>query len=224
MISLERPAAARFFQSLRPILAAVSLCALLSACTAPAPWSDPPAKAGRSAVSPIPCPQIAGTFFDESEAGNACSALDEKACRSLSFYWFSAHVPEARGVSNFPTPSDDWPSGVLVRIEQPTVDSLRISTLGPPAAGTSPVLASRVLDRTKGDFECTGSALRLKPRVERDAQLWMGRRTNTEYLAVSIDRDVLVIDSTRHYETYLLWVVGGTMRDEKSTLRWKSEK
>jgi hypothetical protein len=146
--------------------------------------------------------------------------MDAQACGSLSFYLFSKHVREAAGVSNFPTASDDWPAATHVRIEQPKPEVLRIVALDGSHPAPSRVLASRELVRQRGDFECEGDEIRLKPRVERDFQLWFGRRTHTEYLALRAEPDALVVSSTRQYDSYLMWMVGGTMREESDSHRW----
>ena len=204
--------------------ALAALIALVTGCTAPAPWPVPVSPEVQRAQTGSPCPAIAGTYGNTAETDGSCSTLDAKACGSLSFYLFSSHVPEAAGVSNFPTPSDDWPSGTHVEIEQPNADVLRFISARPSQAGGAEILASRDLNRLRGDFTCDGNAIRLRPRVERDAELWMGRRTNTEYLELSSEQDALVVQSTRHYETYLLWLVGGTMREEHSRHRWEKLK
>ncbi|OYU83028.1 MAG: hypothetical protein CFE45_26680 [Burkholderiales bacterium PBB5] len=203
-----------------PTLVASALLVLLGACTSPAPWPEAPAAAARPATQAPPCPSVAGLYLNASETPGACSALDARACRSLSYYLFSAHVAEAAGVSNYPTAADDWPAGSQVRIEQPTADTVRVTSLNLAASGEAVTLATRVLDRRSGAFACEGNSLRLKPRIERDAQLWAGRRTHTEYLALSLVQGQLEVHSTRHYEPYLLWMVGGTMREERSRLRW----
>lgn len=205
-------------------LAVTALLVAIAGCTAPAPWPASLSSVGRNAVSGNSCPRIEGTYVNVADANNSCSSIDTKACNSLTFYFFSAHVPEAAGVSNFPTLSDDWPTGTHVQIEQPAEDVLRIVSLDGSNAGRGRVLATKNLDRKSGDFECEGNTIRLKPRVQHDAQLWMGRRTNTEYLVVSSDQDSLAVQSTRHYETYILWFVGGTMREEQIGHRWQRVK
>jgi hypothetical protein len=202
----------------------LALLVAIAGCTAPVPWTASSSHEGRSAVSSHSCPHLAGTYVNAAETDSASSSIDAKACGSLTFYFFSAHVPEGAGVSNYPTPSDDWPAGTHVQVEQPTADVLRIISLDKSKAGETKILASKDLDRKNGDFECVGNTIRLRPRTQRDFQLWMGRRTNTEFLEVSSDEDALVVQSTRQYASYLLWLVGGTMREEQSRHRWKRVK
>ncbi len=201
-----------------------ALVIALAGCTAPAPWQARASSDGRDTPPRTSCPKVVGTYMNTAEASSSCSAIDAKACSSLAFYLFSAHVPEAAGVSNFPTPSDDWPAGTHVQIEQPTLDVLRIVSLDKSNAVRTQILASKDLYRSNGEFECESNIIRLRPKVQRDFQLWAGRRTNTEYLEVSGDQDALVVQSTRQYESYILWLLGGTMREEQSKLRWQRVK
>ena len=190
----------------------LGLLAMLAGCTAAPPF--PYGNQGTDGA----CPTIAGTYGNVADPDAACTGLDASACGSLAFYFFSRHVREAAGVSNIPTPSDDWPAGRRVRIEAPAPGLLRIAAQdcdAPPRV--------RELRRDRGDFECQGGALRLRPRVQRDFLLWAGRRTLSEYLTVSGTPDALVIDSRRHYDSYILWLFGGTMRQEHDTLRWRRE-
>lgn len=210
--------------TLKIVLGIFGLSAFLSTiagCTVAPPWSELPSPADQNAAFGNSCPKVVGEYLNTEDAGNSCSSLDAKACSSLTFYLFSEHVPEAAGVSNFPTPSDDWPNGTHVLLEQPTADLLRIVSVDRSKVGSTKILASKELDRKSGDFECQGHTIRLKPRVHRDFLLWMGRRTNTEYLEISTNRTFLEVQSMRQYESYLMWLVGGTMREERSTHRWK---
>ncbi|MEY4099962.1 MAG: hypothetical protein RL300_1133 [Pseudomonadota bacterium] len=204
--------------------AVAALVAACAGCTAPPPWPAPTSDGSESPASTTSCPGIAGTYLNAATAGSPCDVIDAKACASLTFYFFSDHVPEASGVSNFPTSPDDWPSGTHVQIEQPTVDVLRIMAERKSNAGKAEILASKELDRQRGEFECQENTIRLRPKVQHDAQLWMGRRTNKEYLTVSVNQEALVVESRRQYETYLLWFVGGTMREEQSWHRWERVK
>lgn len=204
----------------RAVAIAVQILAI-TGCIAPAPWQDSPSGDARNSASRATCPKIAGTYVNAASADTPCTGLDEEACRSLTFYLFSKHVREAAGVSNYPTPSDDWPWATHVRIEQPTADELRVVALDSNSGGQPQVRTSRELHRKDGDFDCVDDVIRLRPRVEYDFLLWIGRRTRSEYLTVSADRNALAVSSHRQYEGYYMWVIGGTMREEGSNLRWE---
>ncbi len=202
--------------------AVFALLFALAGCTAPAPWPDPQSNESPRAMAENPCPSIAGIYSNSASPNQYCSGLDVQACSTLTFYFFSRHVREAAGVSNFPTATDDWPLGSHVRIEQPAADIIRIAALDRSGPGQPRILASRELSRHKGDFTCESQNIRLAPRVNRDFTLWFGRRTNTEYLKIGTDGNELVIQSTRHYSSYIGWLIGGTMREESDSLRWQN--
>jgi hypothetical protein len=193
-------------------------------CIAPAPWLNPPSNESTKAMAEKLCPSIAGIYSNSANPNQYCSSLDRLACSTLTFYLFSIHVREAVGVSNIPTATDDWPLGTHVQIVQPTADIIRIFALDRSDPSQPRILALRELSRHKGDFACESQAIRLKPRVNYDFALWFGRRTNTEYIEVRIEGEELVVKSTRHYSSYIGWLIGGTMREESSMLRWQKAK
>lgn len=197
---------------------------VLASCTSDPPWTLNAQSNGRRIVDSTDCPSVKGTYSNLAVSASGCSTLDSNACKSLTFYLFSAHVPEAVGVSNYPTPDDDWPSGTQVRIDQPSNSILRIETLIESQSVTPKVVSARELFLDRGDYECSKSTIRLRPRIERDYALWAGRRTNTDYRSVSINQGVLTIESVRQYETYVLWLLGGTMREEHSVMHWRKIK
>ena len=168
------------------------------------------------------CPDLSGTYLDAAQESTGCSDRDALACNSLSFHLFSRHVREADGVSNLATPVDDWPVATHLKIEQPEPNRLRIVALGRGTGSQPMALASRELDRRRGDFSCNADVVRLKPRVEREyllLGLW-GRGTRTEFMEWSADPQALTVQSMRQHDSYFFGVVGGTMRVETSRVRW----
>jgi hypothetical protein len=201
----------------------LSLMLLLTGCMGNLPWPDAPLKESSKANSnlSVRCPVVSGVYANSTLSSGICKGVDTVACSSLAFYLLSNHVPEAEGVSNYPTPTDDWPAGAIyVVLEQPSDDIIRVTARD--LTGSS--IEVRELRQRDGDFRCDADAIHLKPRVQSDfvAMLMdVRRRNNLDYRTIRVAEDAsLSVTSNRNYSSYFWGFVGGTVREETRTLRW----
>lgn len=201
-------------------LASLSLISCLAACAADLPWPKPNFSPSAEVAVGGVCPDVSGIYRNRALDAVQCAGIDQLACERLTFYLLSQHVPEAAGVSNYPTPSDDWSAlPLLVGVEQPSTDVLRISVGDQPGH----LQLVRELHAHEGDFRCTQDEIHLKPRLQSDfiaaGPVW--RRHNQDDRALRRDSARnLVLMSTRTYSSYFLGFIGGTVRNEARSVTW----
>lgn len=198
-----------------------AVCLFLTGCMGTLPWPQPSYKDVDGGPAPVHCPNISGVYSNLSDGNGQCGGVDDLACRTLGFYLLSQHVPEGKGVSNIPTPADDWPSdAVYVVLEQQGDEIIRVLVRDL----NTPLQLVKELRSRDGDFRCTSDAVDLKPRMQSDfiaVGLYAWRRNNRDDRALrKVDGGAISITSYRNYSSYLLGFIGGTAREEFSTVQW----
>lgn len=206
----------------RVLLAALLAPVVFTACMGTLPWPTPQYKDEVSRASLKKCPNIAGTYFNRANKSDPqCVGIDAAACESLTFYLLSEQVPEAKGVSNFPTSTDDWPAtATYVQIRQPSNSLIQILV----GRSSSQLELARELRAENDDFRCISGEIHLKPRALSDF-VAMGidfrRRLNRDDRSMKrTGNGELTISSSRIYSSYFFGFVGGTVREEEAYISW----
>lgn len=208
--------------SYQALLAALLAPFVVTACMGTLPWPEAQYMGEANPINTSACPSIAGTYPNRApKPGIQCAGVDALACESLAFYLLSEHVPEAKGVSNFPTPTDDWPATAThVQIRQPSNQLIQVFV----GRGPSQLALARELRADNDDFRCVSGEIHLKPRGLSDF-VAMGvdfrrRHIRDDRVVKRSDRGELVISSSRIYDSYFFGFVGGTVREETSYISW----